>query len=95
MTSSTASPEIPHGFATQLGKAGTLVLTLATLLTTVLEGNHQGETKYLATLATIVGVATIVGRMLQSAAALYGGAGGYAPDVGDAGPRGARARPPA
>ena len=68
-----AAPVIPQGLATKLGQAGTLILGLASTLTAILPGDHSGQTKLFATLATVVAVATILGRMLQAAAALVGG----------------------
>lgn len=64
--------EIPKGLATRLGQAGTALLAAAAGVTTLLAGNHQSETKTFATLATAVAIATIIGRMLQAAAQVFG-----------------------
>lgn len=63
-------PEIPEGFATQLGKAGTALLAIVAVITPFLEGNDLGDAKFFAALSTGVAIVTIFGRMLQSAALL-------------------------
>lgn len=65
-----AAPVVPVGLATNLGIAGTVVLALATALAGVLPGDARAG--HYATLAVVVAVATIIGRMLQAAAAMLG-----------------------
>jgi hypothetical protein len=72
-------PIIPEGLATKMGKWGTALLALIALLQPLIVENAARETgnvKFFATLATVVGGLTIVGRMLQSAAALRAGTAG-------------------
>ena len=70
------APVIPEGLATKMGKWGTLLLFLVTLIQPLLvDGKTEtGNVKFFAILTTIVGGITIAGRMLQSAAALFGSA---------------------
>lgn len=65
-------PVIAAGLATKLGLLGTALLGIVTAITPLLEGNNQDQTELFAILTTVVAVVTIIGRMLQSAAALLG-----------------------
>lgn len=64
------APVITEGFATKLGKAGTMLLAIVAAVQPFLEGDHTGDMRFFSVLATAVGIGTILGRMLQSAAAL-------------------------
>jgi hypothetical protein len=66
------APVIPEGLGTKLGKYGTLLLLVAGAVTQFTDGGLDPGTKLFAILGTVVAVATILGRMLQSAAALWG-----------------------
>lgn len=74
-----ANPVIPEGFATKLGKYGALLLAVVAAAQPFLDGEHNGDARFYAALATIIAVATIAGRMLQ-AAAQYLGIGGGEPE---------------
>lgn len=88
-------PKVEVGLATYLGLASTVAGALATFITTILDGYHGQETKWFLTATVVVASVTKLGRMLQAAASVLGtGGNNYAPDVGDVGPGGARARPP-
>lgn len=65
-------PVIPVGLATKLGLAGTILLGLAAALAPLLEGAGAGTSRHFATLSAILASITVIGRMLQSAAALAG-----------------------
>jgi hypothetical protein len=67
-----APPPVPVGIATYLGLAGTILLALATTVTTALEGADVKETKWFLTASAVLATVTIIGRMLQSAATLFG-----------------------
>lgn len=67
-----ATPEVSQGLATKLGKFGALALACATVLTTVLPGDHSGDTHTFAWVGGVILAATIIGRMLQAAAAIFG-----------------------
>jgi hypothetical protein len=78
-----ASPVISEGLATKMGKWGTLLLAIVTVATPLLPDVSGGDTRFFAALTAAVGIATILGRMLQSAAALFGGtASGALPVTG-------------
>jgi CDP-diglyceride synthetase len=66
------TPQVSKGLATWLGVAGTALCAVVTALTPILEGNQQANTELFAKLTALFGAVTILGRMLQSAAALLG-----------------------
>jgi hypothetical protein len=65
-----AAPVISEGLATKMGKWGTALLAVVAAFGPLLDGFGTQDSKWFATLAAAVGIATIIGRMLQSAAAL-------------------------
>lgn len=65
-----APPVIPVGLATRLGLVGTALLGLAAALAPLLDGVGAGTSRHFATLSAVLAGLTILGRMLQSAAAL-------------------------
>ena len=60
---------VPSGMATKMGQAGTAILALVAAFGSVLDGFGAETSKDFAVMATAVGIATILGRMLQAAAA--------------------------
>lgn len=68
-----AGPVIPVGIATKLGVVGSGILYLLSVLVPLLPDTGTGTGQHVSTLATVVLVATIAGRMLQSASSLFGG----------------------
>lgn len=63
-------PEISKGLATKVGLIGTALLAIVAAVQPFLEGDHSNDAEFWAALATATAVATILGRMLQGAAAL-------------------------
>src|SRR4051812_42427742 len=68
-----AHAAIPSGIGTKLGLVGSCALAVATVLTTVLQGNHTDDTTLFAVLGTVVAVITVAGRMAQAVAAILKG----------------------
>lgn len=62
--------DIPKGFATKLGTIGAAILAVVAAVTPFLDGDHTGDTRFFAALATVLAGLTVLGRMLQAAAAL-------------------------
>ena len=61
---------VPSGLATKFGLAGTAILAFVAAFGSVLDGFGAEKSEDFATMATAVGIATILGRMLQAAAAM-------------------------
>lgn len=81
-TSPPVGPVVPVGLATKLGLYGTVILGLVAALVPLLPSADATESKFFAALSAGVAGLTIIGRMLQSAAAFMGSAGaGFAGTV--------------
>lgn len=65
-----AHQPIPIGVGTLLGIIGTIMLTVATTLTTMLPGDQSQNTKLFAIIGTVITVVTILGRVAQAVAAI-------------------------
>jgi hypothetical protein len=72
MSTSSTTPEVPKGLATKVGLAGSVLLAVASALTPFLPDTGAGTSKVLIACSTALAAATVLGRMLQSAALLFG-----------------------
>ena len=68
-----AAPVVPVGLGTKLGVAGTVLLGLVAVAGPVIDGFGADESAIFGGLATLLVAVTILGRMLQAAAAMLAG----------------------